>query len=274
MFKMEPIDLHIYWLLFFIFKLKKNYLFIIYMSTSKNIKSKSNKPQKCKENIATIPDDPKPMSPQSITISNDPCGKNGVQLWPSNYGCTKTITPKLVRKGFVMDRFGSENGNFFGDVNDYFVKRSIPYFGVSYQISPDCKNKMKENYYNYYTQNPEQYNMYEVIKPFFMYNCEIGPAFNFPGGGTQYWTSKSVSKLLTEGMIQKIKVDHIPFFDEDDYNEHNNKVKSNSYSNTPILPGGKKRTTKKTKKRDKDKKRQRQNDIIVYSSIISCILKK
>lgn len=82
-------------------------------TTVKNKSQPKNKTRKRKENIATIPDDPKPMSPQSITISNDPCGRNGVQLWPSNYGCAKTITPKLVRKGFVMDRFGSENGNFF-----------------------------------------------------------------------------------------------------------------------------------------------------------------
>lgn len=155
----------------------------------------------------------------SFIITNDPCGKNGSYKWPENSGCIGRVTTDIKHSGDILDRFGSEDGKFFGSANDYYTLRSVPYFGI-YQNKSDCVDKIKNSYKNYFKSHPDEYNMYRFKKKYYMSTCTIAPEFGYPGGGTQFWSDKSVKELLDERIIEKVRVDHIPFFDENDYNDH------------------------------------------------------
>lgn len=163
-----------------------------------------------------------------FTVKNDPCGKNQSYKWPKNNGCNGSPTKNTLFPGDILDRFGSENGIFFGYPNDYYIHRSLPYFGIYQEDKPNCINKMINSYHNFYKTNTDQYNQYMFKKEYEMNVCNIAKAFGYPGGGTQYWSDKTVKQLLDQGIIEKVtNINHIPFFDEiDEYN-----FKNRSYKN-------------------------------------------
>lgn len=140
--------------------------------------------------------------------------------WPSNYGCCGAESETILYVGNHIDRFGSENGYFFGVPGEPYIYRSLPWFG-NYNVKKD-NNKMKQRFYKFYSEadkniNPEHdYHLYKVIKPFKVHSCSIASAFGFPGGGTQYRSESAVKNLIQAGFIKEMPWIHSPFFDDND----------------------------------------------------------
>jgi len=139
--------------------------------------------------------------------------------WPSDYGCCGSEINKTIYKGEFIDRFGSENGFFFGVPGEPYIYRSLPWFG-NYTNDININTKLKKHFYHFYSEadkdiNPEyDYHLYKVIKPLNVKSCIISPAFGFPGGGTQYRSENNVNKLIKEGFIKEVPWIDSPLFDD------------------------------------------------------------
>ena len=142
--------------------------------------------------------------------------------WPTNYGCCGLEENITLYKGEHIDRFGSENGFFFGVPGEPYIYRSLPWFG-NYDINNDRKNdKIKKAFYRFYSQadkdiNPEyDYHLYKIIQPFKVKTCSIRNAFGYPGGGTQYRSEIAVKELIQQGVIKEVPWTNSPLFDDSD----------------------------------------------------------
>lgn len=160
--------------------------------------------------------------------------KYGYQyIWPDNLGCKNELKPVTLRKGEWVDRFGSEQGNFFGDVLDTYAERSLPYMNITsesgisldYEAKNDenCSNpindKMRKNYHDTYdAEGKSEYHIYEVDAKdgLELEKCEIAPAFGYLGKGHQYMSKDNVKKLVADGKIKEVEHTFIPFFDKCD----------------------------------------------------------
>ena len=165
--------------------------------------------------------------------------------WPANNGCSNEEKDKLLYKGQHIDRFGSNNGFFFGLPGQPYVNRSLPWFG-NYSSTDKAENdKIRERFYKFYSEadkdkNPEHdYHLYKVTKPFSVKSCTIAPAFGFPGGGKQYRSDINVETLKKTGFIKEVPWIHSPFFDDSD-----------------IFTAGSKKTLKQRKRKTKTKHRR------------------
>ena len=74
-----------------------------------------------------------------------------------------------------LDRYGPDSGNFLSPAGTPYWQRSLP---------PDT--------------NPNDYHVYEVIKPLPVQSGQIAAWFGQPGGGVQHYTAGvgSISSLL------------------------------------------------------------------------------
>lgn len=77
--------------------------------------------------------------------------------------------PEELEKGELLDRFGSEYGSFLAPAGDAYAERSLP---------PQNLNTRD-------TAAPCDYRVYEVSKPFSVWQGGIAPWFAQPGGGEQ-----------------------------------------------------------------------------------------
>jgi len=142
--------------------------------------------------------------------------------WPSDYGCDGTEKDIMLYQGEHIDRFGSEDGFFFGIAGEPYIYRSLPWFGNYNSNDINNNNNIKEKFYNFYSQpdtniNPEyDYHLYKIIKPLYVKTCNIRPAFGYPGGGTQYRSNINVKNLIQQGFIKEVPWTHSPFFDDYD----------------------------------------------------------
>ena len=140
--------------------------------------------------------------------------------WPSNNGCSGQEITKLLYKGEHIDRFGKEDGFFFGVAGIPYIYRSLPWFGNYKPNNTNWNNNIKNNYYQFYSEadinlNPEyDYHLFKVIRPFKIKSCTISPAFGYPGGGIQYRSDKRVKDLIKYGFIKEVPWTHVPFFDD------------------------------------------------------------
>jgi hypothetical protein len=139
--------------------------------------------------------------------------------WPSNYGCYGKEIDVTLYKGQYIDRFGSENGFFLGIAGEPYIYRSLPWFGNYTANDILNNNKIKKSFYKFYsepnTNNPEyDYHLYKVVKTLSVKSCKIGPAFGFPGGGTQYRSDNNVNELIQQGFIKEVPWSDSPLFDD------------------------------------------------------------
>lgn len=139
--------------------------------------------------------------------------------WPSNYGCCGKEIDVTLYKGQYIDRFGSENGFFLGIAGEPYIYRSLPWFGKYSENDIVNNNNIKKKFYQFYsepnTNNLEyDYHLYKVIKPLSVKSCRIGPAFGFPGGGTQYRSDNNVNELIQQGFIKEVPWSDSPLFDD------------------------------------------------------------
>ena len=147
--------------------------------------------------------------------------------WPPNYGCSDNEKNTTLYIGNYIDRFGSEDGFFFGIAGEPYIYRSLPWFGIYKKNNTNNNNKIKRRFYRFYSEgdtsiNPDyDYHLYKVIKPFQVNSCSISPAFGYPGGGTQYRSDIKIKDLIRDGFIREFPWTYTPFFDEKDANKIN-----------------------------------------------------
>ncbi|MFI1292984.1 TNT domain-containing protein [Streptomyces sp. NPDC020792] len=98
--------------------------------------------------------------------------------------------PLTLRKGQLVDLFGSGFGNFLAPAGTPFAKRAIP----------------PSNLDTYVNNFPYSYHLYRVRKPFTVEAGPIRPWFGQPGLGLQYVTKSSVSDLVNAKYLDALPV--------------------------------------------------------------------
>jgi len=148
---------------------------------------------------------------------NDDCTLNWGEsniCWPGNSGCEgNEIKVRLVPLSSheegdnvirtLLDRFGSDTGNFFADAGASWKERSLPYF----DNEGPCKEKFKE----YIEAGKIMYKQYIILKPFEAYMCEIKKDFGAEGGAFQYRTELTAKQLVEQGFIKEYKYPNYTF---------------------------------------------------------------
>jgi len=111
--------------------------------------------------------------------------KTGWPIWPGQNGdpnidgfLNGKYTNEMLQPGQTLDRYGGNNGTFFGDIGTPISNRAM---------SPDS--------------NFSLYNQYKVTRELPVRKGEIAPWFDEPGGGTQYMLDPDFVKEIKE--IQK-----------------------------------------------------------------------
>ena len=100
---------------------------------------------------------------------------------PNNGAIVGTEKYIQLETGTIIDRYGSNNGNYFAPVNTPIYQRALPY-----------------------GTDLTKYHKYEVVKPFVVESSTIAPAFGQIGGGTQYHSFSKASTLIESGIIREI----------------------------------------------------------------------
>lgn len=99
--------------------------------------------------------------------------------WPPDNGCATAPAARSLEPGQMIDRFGSESGNFFSPAGESFAARAVPYV---------CRQM--------------EYRVYVVDKPLPVQTCQAAPWFGEPGGATQFQTARPAKDLLADGAIR------------------------------------------------------------------------
>ncbi len=106
---------------------------------------------------------------------------DGSWEWPPNDGFAGPRATQTLPVGSRIDRFGHPGGKYLSPEGTPFTQRAL---------APKSLN--------------DPYYAYRVAKPLEVQSGKIAPAFDQPGGGTQYNTAKSVQQLINEGYLVPI----------------------------------------------------------------------
>ena len=98
--------------------------------------------------------------------------------WPDDNGCAGPATAATLPPGTLIDRFGSEGGNYFSPRGESFGSRALPYV---------CERTA--------------YTVYRVEKPLPVKVCKAAAWFDEPGGAEQYQTDQPAYQLKQTGVI-------------------------------------------------------------------------
>ncbi|MEU6722833.1 TNT domain-containing protein [Nonomuraea wenchangensis] len=109
----------------------------------------------------------------------------------------------ILQPGMRLDRFGGNAGSFLAPMGDLFIRRALPPRNLNTNAAAPT--------------NLCNYHAFEVLKSFGVEVGPAAPAFQMPGGGTQYHVISRlvpgfpqtndevpVSVLLTNGFLQEI----------------------------------------------------------------------
>ncbi len=109
--------------------------------------------------------------------------KNNVNIftgWPDNQGFVDgTQSTTILKPGTKISRYGGKSGSFAAPAGTSFEQRSLP-----------------ESFRN------NDHNTYTVVKPFPAIQGTTAPAFEQPGGGTQWKFQNNIDYLLRNGYIK------------------------------------------------------------------------
>lgn len=108
-------------------------------------------------------------------------GTGGIN-WPLNDGFAAPPVLMVLPSGMLLDRFGSENGNFFSPKGAGFGGRALPYGCALIE-----------------------YHVYEVERPLLAWTGAAAQWFGQAGGGTQIKTDANVAALLASGTLAPVK---------------------------------------------------------------------
>ena len=146
--------------------------------------------------------------------------------WPEDNGCADGFKIKTLKKGVIIDRFGSPYGNFVALPETTYVERSLPYMMNS--------NECKQTYTNKHINN---YHQYEIINKngLEVKECIIAAAFDKPGGvkkgKKQYMIDEkqNILKLLESGDICELPRINQPNNDHPYYCKKSDKLTNSNY---------------------------------------------
>ncbi|KAF2817354.1 uncharacterized protein BDZ99DRAFT_493191 [Mytilinidion resinicola] len=96
-----------------------------------------------------------------------------------------------LQRGTLLDRFGSERGNFMSPAGSPYAQRSLPPSNLD--AAPGA-------------EFPWNYHVYEVEVPFVVLAGPIAPWFGQVGLGVQFQMEKSVQRLVEGGWIGRVNL--------------------------------------------------------------------
>ncbi|MGW2650670.1 TNT domain-containing protein [Streptomyces sp. NPDC001393] len=113
--------------------------------------------------------------------------------YPDNHGFVlkngKPVEhPLTLRKGQLVDLFGSGHGNFLAPAGTPYAKRAIP----------------PSNLDQYVEYCPYSYHLYRVTQPFTVEAGPIRPWFGQPGLGLQYYSTDTIPTLVDHHKLVEI----------------------------------------------------------------------
>lgn len=125
----------------------------------------------------------------------DPQTKKSGWWYPDNNGFVlengKPVEHSVtLRKGQLVDLFGSGNGNFLAPAGTPYAKRAIP----------------PSNLDTYTKTFPYSYHLYRVLQPFTVEAGPIRPWFGQPGLGLQYVTKPTIPMLINAYKLEEVHV--------------------------------------------------------------------
>jgi hypothetical protein len=125
--------------------------------------------------------------------------------WPKDNGCVEGTHKSIVLpKGTIIDRFGSEYGQFIALPETSYDERAIPYMANT----DDCETKYKQTYNNTNTNPDNNYHQYEIIsnEGLRVDECEIAPSFGHGGKkhSKQFFSKDNMLILLQNNIIKEI----------------------------------------------------------------------
>ncbi|MER5597191.1 TNT domain-containing protein [Streptomyces sp. NPDC002265] len=95
-----------------------------------------------------------------------------------------------LRKGRLVDIFGSGFGNFLAPAGTPYAKRAIP----------------PSNLDTYVAAYPFSYHLYRVVDPFEVHAGPIRPWFGQPGLGLQYFSDLTIPKLIEAKKLEEVNL--------------------------------------------------------------------
>ncbi|OAA70294.1 hypothetical protein ISF_02268 [Cordyceps fumosorosea ARSEF 2679] len=124
-------------------------------------------------------------------------GPDGKYKYPPQNGFTLDDNGNAINGtmqlevGTLIDRFGSERGQYVTAASAPYSQRSLP----PSSLKTDPRNP----------DFPNGYHLYKVIRPFTVVGGPIAPWFGQPGLGAQFWTGKvgTILQLITDGYIER-----------------------------------------------------------------------
>jgi hypothetical protein len=101
--------------------------------------------------------------------------------WQPNEGFAATPAPMILPAGMLLDRFGSDGGNFLSPKGAPFSKRALP--TVCAQLT---------------------YKVYRVAAPLLVWTGTAAKWFDEPGGATQFETDAPVYLLIADHVLEPV----------------------------------------------------------------------
>ncbi|MFI9649130.1 TNT domain-containing protein [Streptomyces sp. NPDC052040] len=98
--------------------------------------------------------------------------------------------PQTLRRGQLLDLFGSGFGHFLAPAGTPYARRAIP----------------PSNLDTYDPNHPFSYHLYRVVRPFTVAAGPIRPWFGQPGLGLQYLTTPSIPDLVASHNLKELPV--------------------------------------------------------------------
>ncbi|EGE02623.1 hypothetical protein TEQG_01658 [Trichophyton equinum CBS 127.97] len=125
---------------------------------------------------------------------------------------TPIMAEAILTKGRKVDRFGSPKGKFVAPLGSSYISRALP----PSNLAPGPSG-------NY----PDNYHVYEVVKPFSGFLGPVTPWFGQPGYGSQIHLKTSVEELLQGGFLKELEEKDFDEPSEYSYDPSNQRVKVN-----------------------------------------------
>lgn len=108
----------------------------------------------------------------------------GAINWPPNEGFAAAPVPEVLPPGTLLDRFGSDYGNFFSPAGAPYDKRALPYVCLQ-----------------------QAYTVFRVTAPLPVWAGRAAPWFDQPGGATQFETDATAQRMIGDSVIAPVSRD-------------------------------------------------------------------
>jgi len=109
---------------------------------------------------------------------------NGTFNWPPDDGFAAAPVLEVLPQGMLLDRFGSDGGNFFSPAGAAYGKRALPYVCLQ-----------------------QAYTVFRVTAPVAAWAGRAAPWFDEPGGATQFETDANAARMIRDSVIAPISRD-------------------------------------------------------------------